>query len=454
MLQSGPVSLVALGFFGIGVGSSLLNVYLLTRTNLRPILSMFLFFISQYFGFAPAVQISSNKYPGTTPDPPIEYEGIALIYIFIILIFVLIGYTFKNSQKVFEGSCTEIPEQNFKSIRVPRFEILFLLVLLNVLYIAVIGLSNFFTSYYELGLVMEAKFQTRIFIAIVRALGTLPLAVCLAMIVNRALLKQLPLNYRFLFFSGCTTLLISCNPISSYRVMVGLVWGTIILSKSLQKSRKTFNLSYRAYVIALIYLFPIADYFRNAKRDFANPISRDSLTRGDFDSYVQLLNSFAFIMEKGIGWGIHAISLPLFWVPRSFWPSKPVDSAILIADFRGYSFNNLSMPLMGESLLDFGLLGSGLFFVVIGRYFFRIDRYFASNAIAQSKVQIFTLFLIPYSLMLFRGSLLQAVSPIAVVFVATRVLNYGVFNMNVFLSAPGSQKKKSANKYSYPDKFS
>ena len=422
-----------------------MNIFLLTsRNNLRPLLVMFFFFISQYFGFSPAVQISSDFYPGTTPDPPREYEKSALVFICAVVLFLSIGYFSVRKR----GSQQKLLPYGDKiqqvSTGIPKFEILVTLIAVNIFYITFVGAEYFFTSFYELGLALESKFKTRIFIAIARSLGTLPLATCLALILSRASMKDLSKPYRACVYISFITLFVSCNPVSSYRVMVGMVWGSLILAKALKISQNCFSSVFKLYIIAMFYLFPLADYFRNRKRDFGNPISIQSLTNGDFDSYAQLLNSFAFISEKGIGWGAHIVSLPLFWVPRSFWPEKPLDSAILIADFRGYTFDNLSMPVMAELMLDFGLIGAGMIFILVGKYLFKIDAYFASSEMAPPKVPIIALFLIPYSLMLFRGSLLQAVSPIAIVFLATRVLNFRILSLDLFDKTLQNRKRKDS----------
>lgn len=415
--------MLSLAYFGIGSACTFTNIFLLTsRNSLRPLLIMFLFFISQYFGFSPAVQISSGFYPGTTPDPPREYEKSALMFICATVLFLSIGYFSehkRDSQQKFFSSSTEIQEN---PTSIPKFEVLVILLAINMAYIAFVGAENFFTSFYELGLALESKFNTRIFIAIARSLGTLPLATCLALILSRVSMKDLSKPYRLCVYISFITLFVSCNPVSSYRVMVGMVWGSLILAKALKVSQNRFSNVFKLYIIALFYLFPLADYFRNTRRDFGNPISRESLTNGDFDSFAQLLNTFAFISEKGIGWGVHIVSLPLFWVPRSLWPEKPVDSAVLIANFRGYTFNNLSMPVMAELMLDFGVIGAGLVFLMLGMYLSRGDLSFVYSSKPMAQIQVSSLFLIPYSLMLFRGSLLQAVSPIAVVLVASKIL--------------------------------
>jgi hypothetical protein len=197
--------------------------------------------------------------------------------------------------------------------------------------------------------------------------------------------------------------------------MFGVVWASMVFAILYRNSAERFYLGLRLYILSLLFIFPIADYFRNRVRDFSNPVSLESLTHGDFDSFAQLLNTFAYVSEKGYGWGIHIISLPLFWVPRSIWASKPPDSALLIADFRGYDFNNISMPIPAELLLDFGIIGACLLFLGLGAMMAYADKYFINWESGNRSFILYGIYLIPYSLMLFRGSLLQAVSPIAVI---------------------------------------
>ena len=415
VFSGSAVSFLSFAFLVFGILTSWICVILLIKNYPRPILLMFCFFMSQYFGMAPAVQSAHLTFPGTTPSPPVEFANSALVYILILTLFSLFGY---RASTHFTAKSLVRSKHDFRELsqsNIPRAEYLLAIILLNMLYIFYVGFSSFFSSYFELGQSLESRFHTRIFIAMARSLGTFPLATLLTLIFFKVPYRELTQKYRILMFAGCVSLFISCNPISSYRVMFGVVWASMVFAILYRNSAERFYLGLRLYILSLLFIFPIADYFRNRVRDFSNPVSLESLTHGDFDSFAQLLNTFAYVSEKGYGWGIHIISLPLFWVPRSIWASKPPDSALLIADFRGYDFNNISMPIPAELLLDFGIIGACLLFLGLGAMMAYADKYFINWESGNRSFILYGIYLIPYSLMLFRGSLLQAVSPIAVI---------------------------------------
>ena len=431
VLSGSALSFISLIFLVYGVLISSILLILLTKNYSRPILLMFCFFMSQYFGLAPAVQFAYLIFPGTTPSPPVEFANTALIYILILTFFTLVGYVISShfTSKTLFRSSNHFRESH--QSKIPSAVYLLAVILLNVLYVFYVGFSSFFSSYFELGQSLESRFHTRILIAIARSLGTFPLATLLTMIFFKASLRDLTRTYRILLFCGCISLFISCNPISSYRVMVGVVWASLFFAILLKNSPQRFYLGLRLYILSLLLIFPIADYFRSSVRDFANPVSLESLTHGDFDSFAQLLNTFAYVSEKGYGWGVHIVSLPLFWVPRTIWASKPSDSALLIADFRGYSFNNISMPIPAELLLDFGVIGSCFLFFGLGAVMAHLDKFFNNWETENPSFILYGIYLIPYSLMLFRGSLLQAVSPIAVIVFCLKI-HSGRFNSGRF----------------------
>jgi hypothetical protein len=92
---------------------------------------------------------------------------------------------------------------------------------------------------------------------------------------------------------------------------------------------------------------------------------------GHFDGYENLCHSIDYVRDNGIVWGRQLLGAILFWVPREWWPTKPVGSAAYIAtSYLSTSFNvtftNLASPLLQEAYLNFGTIGVLVTFSIAG----------------------------------------------------------------------------------------
>ena len=84
-----------------------------------------------------------------------------------------------------------------------------------------------------------------------------------------------------------------------------------------------------------------------------------------YDAFSNILAAVYYVQDFGASYGIQALGALLFFVPHSFWTGKPESSGIEIGDYliENYAmwFNNLSMPFVAESYLNFGMLGIPIF---------------------------------------------------------------------------------------------
>jgi hypothetical protein len=94
---------------------------------------------------------------------------------------------------------------------------------------------------------------------------------------------------------------------------------------------------------------------------------------GHFDGYENLCHSIAYVRDNGIVWGRQLLGAFLFWVPRSWWPTKPIGSAAYVAtSYLSKSFNvtftNIASPLLQEAYLNFGTIGTVVTFSIAGYF--------------------------------------------------------------------------------------
>lgn len=63
-----------------------------------------------------------------------------------------------------------------------------------------------------------------------------------------------------------------------------------------------------------------------------------------------------YIAENGTTNGRQLLGCFLFFIPRTIWKTKPIGSGALVAEIIGQEHTNISMPFIGEGLINFGFL--------------------------------------------------------------------------------------------------
>jgi oligosaccharide repeat unit polymerase len=77
----------------------------------------------------------------------------------------------------------------------------------------------------------------------------------------------------------------------------------------------------------------------------------------DVDSLGMTALTQKWIDMHGHRWGMQILGALLFWVPRVFWPGKPVGTGTMVTEDLGFDFTNLAPPITAEALVNFGLIG-------------------------------------------------------------------------------------------------
>jgi oligosaccharide repeat unit polymerase len=134
------------------------------------------------------------------------------------------------------------------------------------------------------------------------------------------------------------------------------------------------------FLLGLFIVFPSLEVFRNLKsfnqfnlNNVGNSIN-SAFNEGHYDSYQMFVNSINYLAENGVTWGRQISGTLLFFVPRSLWPDKPVGSGAYVSGNMGMSLDNVSMPIVGEAYINFGILGIILFAYLFGLLCRRFDQ--------------------------------------------------------------------------------
>ena len=205
------------------------------------------------------------------------------------------------------------------------------------------------------------------------------------------------------------------NPISNPRFWAGTVLLTVLFALPALRRPRGFRIAAAATLAVVLVIFPYSDYFRYTERGQVQvkSLTQQFTTNPDYDAYQQIQTGL--VMEQTTGFQPQRVlGPPLFWLPRSYWPGKPEDTGIDIAQFAGYDFTNLSAPLWIESYLWAGIPSLVAAFALLGALGRRIDE---ARQRLRARSGTLAALLVPafgfYQMILLRGSLLAATAPLA-----------------------------------------
>lgn len=227
-------------------------------------------------------------------------------------------------------------------------------------------------------------------------------------------------------FISFVALFMCVNPVNSARYIFGTVMLAMLGAFGAYSNLKRFRIVSISAVFGLVYLFPIADMFRRSLDPTAksqNPL--ESMLSGDFDSFSQITNTVEYVNAHGITWGNQLLGVLFFWVPRSIWPDKAIDTGTVLGEFKVYFFKNLSAPLWAEFYVNGGWVLLIVGMLALGVLVGRLDER-AEAALARTGYPSLVACIVPfYLLIVLRGSLLQSVAFMSVIAVACLFVRQG-----------------------------
>lgn len=154
------------------------------------------------------------------------------------------------------------------------------------------------------------------------------------------------------------TVLVS-NPVSSPRVWFAVAIGSLAMARTPMNSFRRQALFGTLLIVGLVVVLPYLDAYRRVNAvDFESESIATSLaTSADYGMYAQVLMGSVIVARDGHSMGRQILSAALFFIPRSVWTDKAVDTGDHIADGLGLPDRlNPSSPLWVEFLIDGGLL--------------------------------------------------------------------------------------------------
>lgn len=393
--------------------------YVVGSAERRPFQMTVWVFMYVFLGVAPLVQIRMGVDPDTTRGLVHSLFGDASLIVLVAAAATIIGGLAARGRP--KDSDAESPELRRSKGRTYILSLVSLS--LFAYYVSELGLPNLFTARADLDALRNLVWPDKTTNAIVGAATSMGLLVSMIALVHlrqqqksqgRRASILMPL---FVFVA----LAVCVNPISTPRYVFGTAALALLAALGLYRTLAGFRVATLAFVAALVFVFPVLDAFRNSltnvTADSSDPLK--SLTSGDFDAFAQIVNTVEYVQTRGLTDGNQLLGVLFFWVPRSVWPDKPVDTGTLLALMKGYWFKNLSEPFPAELFINGGwvalIVGMLLFGYAIRRWDKRIER-LVTEGLAPSILGCIMPF---YMLIFLRGSLLQSVAYMAVILVCS-----------------------------------
>ncbi|MEV8133479.1 hypothetical protein AB0O54_20315 [Pseudarthrobacter oxydans] len=372
-----------------------------------------------FLGIAPLVQVRTGEDPATTLGIHHSLYGTASLIVLGGAVATLLG-TAAASRAADDR--LEDAETRERSSAWRTYFLSYVCLGLFTYYAYKVGPSNLFVSRTELGVIREMVWPDKTTNAMIGAGASMGLLVSMIALIHlRHQQKREGVRPAVLLPLLVLIALVACvNPISTPRYVFGTALLALLASLGLYKTLERFRLVTLSFVAGLVFVFPGLDAFRNSVST-ASVQSADaltSLTTGDFDAFAQVVNTVEYVQRNGISNGNQLMGVIFFWVPRSFWPEKAVDTGTLLANMKGYWFTNLSAPLPAELFINGGWIflisGMIVFGFLIRRWDMRLNRLIRGGWVPSILGCVMPF----YMLILLRGSLLQAVAFMAVILAA------------------------------------
>lgn len=281
-------------------------------------------------------------------------------------------------------------------------------------YVSKLGLSVIFSSRSKANSAQAYVWGDSSSFAIIYALAIYPMLIAVGTFAQAWRAEEKGqfgrVGYGVLIFGGIATLMLVANPLSSARYTSGTVAFALAMFLGAATTWQRARITMVGTIFAFLFLFPLLNVFRNGVSETQQRQSffSEYIENPDYDAFFQISNAYSFMMDGLVEPFRQLMGSLLFWVPRSIWAGKPEDTGIMLADYRGYSFTNLSAPVWAELLVNGGVAAVVIGFLILGAWVRSLDDRMAPAHATGGWWGLVGSVLSAYTLILWRGSLLQA----------------------------------------------
>lgn len=211
----------------------------------------------------------------------------------------------------------------------------------------------------------------------------------------------------FLYLSLLLIIFLIFNPATGMARFQAATLYIAVMSAFIPVLLRIKYLFVSAIVFGLFFINPIINQFRiYNNQDLSFEISWSFLSSGEFDSFQNFASA---LYLNNITYGRQLIGVLLFFIPRSIWSDKPIGSGAQIANELGFSFSTISMNILGEGYINFGIFGIFLFVIIISFATSKFDYIFwVEVTYNKTIINVFSLFMFGLLFLILRGDLLSS----------------------------------------------
>ncbi|WP_420176036.1 hypothetical protein [Luteococcus sp. OSA5] len=429
-----PTTVIALTRGGWNSGQPILAVAVMVLAAIRfsdilwssrvhPHEMIFWLFTYVFLGMAPLVQIRERVTLETTPNVDRDLYVRAFLVVLVGCLAFIAGAALKSARVArADGGVSPSSAASVVEYSMPKVRLLLLgaTAATGFYLLKLGGIGALFMSRFELSDLLEVAFPETFQATIVAAASNMGLLVsfCALVLAMRSRFRGIPmarLDMVLMWVAGAM-LLVVVNPISSPRYVFGTVALSFLAVLGALDVPKRFRVISLFAMSAFPILFPILDSFRVETSGGLEKVAPlEAMLSGDFDSFFQIVNGVEYVEAEGAANGRQLLGVLLFAVPRKIWPEKPVDTGILLANFKGYDFTNLSAPLWCEFFVNGGWLFLVLGMFCVGYLLRHLDLECQRSLAIFGHLPLLACILPFYMLILLRGSLLQATANLFII---------------------------------------
>lgn len=323
---------------------------------------MFIIFIAFFFCVAPIVQYKENVRFWGTYFSDKDYL-VTSTYVLLILITVICFYV-KFRRKFAKSIYKSVKSEELLEISTGK-EFLFLLISGSICcYFLYINNFSLMSLFFRGGEFVNRVNQSQITGLIVdNFLRPMPMIIFLCAYIMK-IKHKIILPILFIF------MIISSPPTGMARFSAAAIYIPVLLVM-FPLLRKGFNLIL-FIVVGLLVIFPFLDNFRymSSGKEIELNFNFDQFSELHFDSYSMFMR---VLKDDVVTYGRQFLGVIFFFVPRAFWPNKPVGSGHFIMTSMNSDFTNVSMPYFGEGYINFGFVGIFIFAFFLSYIMAKLD---------------------------------------------------------------------------------
>ena len=417
-----PVSIIVgsqdAGISRVWILTGLLSIFsgyklsrLIVRGQARLFIFSFWLYTYIFLGLAPTAVLRSGHFPVTTPN--IIYSDLSAAGLIVIagVASVTAGYRL-TSRRLAKNPVKRTVRFEASG---PRIILLYIAGLLfSVYFVSKVGIGALILSRIDRSAKVSQVFPDSAEAALFSSAAWVPMQVTtLAIITQHRRRIWRTWSTKLLATVGLGLTLLINNPLSGARYHVGSMLFAYIAFLGAISTTRRIRVTLLSILLGMMVVFPLADYFRRSDRSSVAVqvgLVSEYDANPDYDSFPQIVNSVTVTRVHGLSLGGQALGVVGFFVPRAVWPGKPRDTALWIADLKGYDFQNLSAPLWAEFYVNFGIFGVFVGFAGVGVALAYLDERLLRNFRSLGVGSLASVFLSIYTIIVLRGSLLQAMA--------------------------------------------